>query len=112
MAGIHHITVDQGETFEERWTYKISGVAVDLAGYTARMKVRSKSKNLLLSLTSTNGGITLNASTGTIDLFINDTTTANFPVGKHFYDFELVQPDGKVRKLLKGNFTVYAEVTY
>lgn len=115
-AGILNLTVEQGTTFSQRLTWKINSNAVDLTGYTARMKVRvpnRRDKEPLLSFTtSTGGGITLGGSAGTIDISISAATTAALVPAKYTYDLELVSSGGVVTRLVKGTFIVVAEVTY
>jgi hypothetical protein len=40
-ATTYDILIEQGATYSQVVTYKESGVAVNLTGYTARMQVRS-----------------------------------------------------------------------
>ena len=115
-AGILHLTVEQGTTYSQRLTWKINSNSVNLTGYTARMKVRTpnrRDKEPLISLTSAaGGGITLGGSAGTIDIAISATSTATLVPAKYTYDLELVSSSGAVTRLVKGTFTVVAEVTY
>ena len=115
-AGIHHISIEQGATFTQVMTWKISDVVVNLTGYTARLKARSTvgSRNVpSISLTSAAGGdITLGGAAGTITISLSATETAALNPGKYTYDLELQSSGGVVTRLLKGNLTVVAEVTY
>lgn len=117
-AGIHNIVVEQGATFNQTYTWKINSNAVNLAGYTARMQVRGNGsgkswiQDQVISLTSAaGGGITLGGAAGTIAVSISATTTSALLPGKYFYDLELESDDDTVTRLLKGTFTVSAEVT-
>ena len=117
-AGIHNIIVEQGATFNQTYTWEIDSNAVNLTSYTARMQVRGNGsgktwiQDQVISLTSgTNGGITLGGSAGTIAVAISATTTSALLPGKYFYDLELESDNGTVTRLLKGTFTVSAEVT-
>jgi hypothetical protein len=116
-AGIHNIKIEQGATFSQTFTWKISGNPVDLTGYTARMKVRDTTRrasavNEMISLTSPSGGIVLGGAAGTIAVTISASATAAVVAGKYAYDLELAAPNATVTRLLKGNFTVLSEVTY
>jgi hypothetical protein len=115
-AGIHHISIEQGATFTQVMTWKISDAAVNLTGYTARLKARSTvgSRTIpTMSLTSAVGGnITLGGVAGTITISLSATETTALNPGKYTYDLELQSSGGVVTRLLKGNLTVVAEVTY
>jgi len=47
-AGIHNIKVEQGATFSQTFMWKISSNAVNLTGYSARLKVRDVNRRLHL----------------------------------------------------------------
>lgn len=115
-AGIHHISIEQGATFTQVMTWKISNAAVNLTGYTARLKARSTVSSRTIpsvSLTSAAGGnISLGGAAGTITISLSATETAALNPGKYTYDLELQSSGGVVTRLLKGNLTVVAEVTY
>lgn len=107
------LTCDQGATFTRVLTWlDDDGIAVNLAGYTARMQVRSdhESATVLLSLTTENGGITLGGSAGTVTLSATATATAALESGEHVYDLELVS-GAVVTRLMQGCFVVDPEVT-
>lgn len=116
-AGFHKLSAEKGATFSVPFTWKIDSNAVNLSGYSARMKVRdpkrAPSVNQILSLTSaTGGGITLGGAAGTIVVTIAATVMEGINSGKYVYDLELEASDGTVTRLLKGPFIVYDEVTY
>ena len=117
-AGVHNIVMEQGVTFSQGMTWKIDKNPVNLTGYKARMHVRGSgsgnpvSTRLALELTSEKGDIVLGGSAGTITIGISATDSSSvIPAGKYFYDLELESSDGTVTRLLKGTFTVVAEMT-
>jgi hypothetical protein len=115
-AGVYNIVIERGATFRKVFTYKIDNVAVNLTGYTARMKIRSKPLNVaseLLSLTTPEGvgGIVLGGSAGTIVVTLDDNTTADLSWSRGVYDLELVSAGGDVKRLLEGSVIVRPEVT-
>lgn len=112
-AGIHHILVEQGTTYEQGFTWKINGNPVNLNGWVARLQARAQRNfDPVVSLTSELvGGITLNSSPGRIEIYMDPYTTSSLIPGVHKYDLELQSPNGKVTRLLKGNFRVSAENT-
>jgi hypothetical protein len=86
--------------------------APDLTGFTARMSIKDKvDGELLHSLTTENGGITIDADENTIALEISATDTAAFDWKKGVYDLEMVDPDGVVTAILKGTVHCTPEVT-
>ena len=112
IAGIYNFTLDQGSTWTLQVVYKDSnGVAVNLTGYTAEMQIRRKfnSDTPVLTLSTSNGGITIVPLTGTLNLLATDEQ-ANIDPGFYVYDLEL--SIGGVRtRLIQGQVTVSGEVT-
>lgn len=86
---------------------------VPLAGYTARMHIRSSltAATTLLELTTTNGRIVLDDLLKTITLTISAVDTAAITWKAGVYDLELVSGSGVVTQLLSGNIIVTEEVT-
>lgn len=84
----------------------------DLTGYTARMAIKNKvGGTVLLSLTTENDGIVINASAKTITLEITATATAALTWTSGTYDLELISPTGVVTSLMTGSVSVTKEVT-
>lgn len=85
---------------------------VDLAGYTARMQIRTKldSDVVVHELTTENGGITLDNTTKTIALTIPASTTQTFDFTSSVYSIELVN-GSEVTPFATGNITLIKEVT-
>ena len=112
-ATTYDILIEQGATFSQVVTYKESGVAVNLTGYTARMQVRStlESATSVVELTTANSRITLGGAAGTITLTISATDTAALTAGRGVYDLELVSGSGIVTRLLQGVCTISRNVT-
>jgi hypothetical protein len=102
----------QGETFRcnVRFLDK-HDATIDLTGWTARMQARlnATSPTTLFELTTENGG--LEFADEVLKLFISDTDTSAFPVGKYKYDIEIISPSGDVGAPLSGKFQVTAEIT-
>ena len=114
---IADICIFQGATFDQTLFYETGepSTPVNLAGYTAKMQIRSKpeSKAVILELSTSNGRITLNygSNNGAIRLFILATDTALLSVcEKAVYDLELY--NGAVTtRILQGNVIISPEVT-
>ena len=114
-----NLIFDQGSTFRDmrRWSVgadAASAVPVDLSGCTARAQVRREvgSPDVLLSLTTENGGIELGKDPGRIDLYVSAADTTLFKEwDEGVWDFEIVFPNGDVRRLFFGAVRVTLEVT-
>lgn len=66
----------------------------------------------ILVLTTSNGGIQINAQAGTVLILATPAQTAAIEAGKYVYDLELEETaTGVVTRILQGNLTVRAEVT-
>lgn len=113
-AGTYNIICDQGATLTRTLTWKdAAGSLVNLSGYSGRMQVRAdvESADTVLSLTNTNGGLTLGGAAGTVLITVSATESATLTAGDYVYDLELVNAGGEVTRLVQGQFTVRAEVT-
>jgi hypothetical protein len=114
-TNVYDILVDQGATLLRSIGLKSSAKAVvTLTGYTAIMQIRETiaSTTTILLLTSSNGGLEINASAGTVLIVITPAQTAALTPGKYVYDLELTETStGIVTKIIQGNLTVRAEVT-
>jgi len=113
-AGTLDFTIEQGATFNLLLTWEINNVAVNLTGYTARLAARVdvEDTEVILSLTTVNGGITLGGVAGTISLNQTATQTALLPAGTYVYDLELVNSNTlTVERVVEGIVTVYPEAT-
>jgi hypothetical protein len=112
-ATTYDILIEQGATFSQVVTYKESGVAINLTGYTARMQVRAtlESASTLVELTTANGRIALGGAAGTITLSISAADTEALTSGRGVYDLELVSGSGIVTRLLQGLATISRNVT-
>ena len=112
-AGIYNFTLDQGSTWTLQLVYEDpSGTPINLTGYTAEMKVRKKADSsvVVLHLSTSNGGITINGPLGKLNLIATDEQTDIEP-GLYVYDLEL-DISGTRTRLIQGMVTVSAEVTY
>ena len=113
------ICIFQGATFNQTLFYETgepsTPVNLTTPPYTAKMQIRSKpeSKAVVLELSTTNGRIVLNESTGSIRLFISATDTATLSVcDKAVYDLELYDSGSSTTtRILQGNVIISPEVT-
>lgn len=112
LAGLLDIEIEQGSTFNLVFLYQDeNGDAIDLTGMTARMQLRRQfnSADALISLTTENSRIAIDALLGKITLTISATDTATL-TGSGVYDLELVNGT-TVNRILEGSFKVCAEAT-
>lgn len=86
---------------------------VDLSGFTARMQVRAKLEDaaIIKELTTLNGGIVIDNTTKTIQLYMSATDTAALAFTTAVYSLELVSSGGEVTQLVNGNLALVKEVT-
>ena len=85
---------------------------VDLTGYTARMSIKDKIGGAVLhSLTTENGGITIDTAAKTVLLSIPAATTEDFTWSRGVYDLEMVSATGKVTRIISGRIALSREVT-
>lgn len=96
----------QGATFERQITLKGSdGLPIPLAGYTARMQIRTDYLSPSIAATPT---VTVGAETITISLTAVQTQAMD--PRSYVYDLELVN-GANVERLLEGKFQVTPSVT-
>jgi hypothetical protein len=114
IPGKYTIKFYRATTLNIALVYKVDGVAQSLAGYTARMDVRTAADtaSTITSFTSAGGGLVLNETTGRIRIYMAAAGgTALLSVGEFVYDINITAPDGTVEKLLRGPFIVLDPVT-
>lgn len=98
-------------------TYTSGGVIeyyepVSLTGYTARMQLRLKvnSSEVLLELTTENGGIVLDPIGNTIKIVATAEQTQALSFSSCVYSLEMIK-SGKVTQLVSGSISLEKEVT-
>lgn len=116
-AFVVNLHIDQGSTYLAQFAWKTgtaeSSTPVDLTGSSARMQIRETidSPDVLLELSTDNGGITLGTTDGLVTISIPFEDTAAMTFRKARYDLEITMPDATVRRLMKGSVHVSFEVT-
>jgi hypothetical protein len=117
-AGKLSLYIEKGATWHHTLYWQIGEppVAVDLTGYTARMKIRSPGPNggvtQLIELTTENDRITLEdeGEVGRIDLHIEAVDTETIAGAAGVYDLEMVTGED-VTRLVQGDVTLSPEST-
>ncbi len=111
-AGQYNTVCEQGATYSRVLTWRdSSSVLVNLTGYTAEMDVRTSSRDLVVTLTTANGRISLGGSAGTITLTLSATETAALAPGCYLYDLLLTSGGGVVTRLVEGAFEISGRVS-
>lgn len=122
-ANKYNLEMWQGATFAMTITVKDANNAVqNLTNYTARMQMRTSydAAAATVSLSTSNGEISIIPAEGNIALTLAATRTANIfvdltngkpPKTTYVYDLELIDGANNVSKLLYGDVNVYGEVT-
>lgn len=82
----------------------VIGNLVDLTSYTAKMQIRPfvGSSDIIVELTTENGGITINGPAGTISLLLTPEQTALLAPIRAGFDLQLTAPGGEVDYVLQG----------
>ena len=114
MAGQKNFEVDQNATFTFILEYKNSnGNAVDLTGASAKMQVRDTKggTKLAFTLTSPNGGIIIDPTTGKLTIKMTPTQTNKLFYPKSSYDIMITDSNLNKIKLLEGFLTLSRSVT-
>lgn len=84
---------------------------VDMAGYSARLVIKSSAGgNVLSELTTENGGIDIDNTEKSISIYISATATAQFSWQSGVYEMEMISADGDVITLLSGDVTLTKEI--
>ena len=124
-AGKYSFTIEQGATtnIQVNWT-DVSGSAIDLNGYHARMQLRPEieSSTVLLSLSSSltedGTGILMSGSTGelplssgSIAIYISAVSSSQLDFEQAYYDLEMVTGSEVVTRLLEGRVQLSKNVT-
>lgn len=115
-------SIELNDVNSSEYTAYVSGgfvqylTPVDLTGFTARMKIKSKEG---VVLASTEAGdtpldvitVAIDTALKTITVTISASATAAFSWTKGLYDLEMVSPGGVVTAILKGKIQVTKEIT-
>ena len=102
------LTVVQGDSFAESFTFNQSGSALNLSTYTALAQVRAE-KSATSSLLATFTVGTTSAATGTWALSLSAATTAALDPGRYWWELQWTV-GSTVRTVVGGSFTVVDQV--
>ena len=115
-AGLLNLVIDQGADWYLQITWNDSnGDPIDITGFTAEMQMRSlpNATTAQMTLSTSNGGITLDGPNGIIELHATATQTGNIDEGPYYYDLEITSPAPQniVTRVSQGQAIVSAQVT-
>ncbi len=114
-SNVYDILADQGATLNRALFLKTSAKRpVDIEGYIARMHIRDyvDSSVIVKTLTTENGGITIDGVAGRVDILLKPSDTDDLGAQDYVYDLELESEEGDVTKIVSGKLSVRAEITY
>lgn len=109
----YDINIHQGETWAMNLTIKDSNdVPKNLTGYTGKMQIRERPGGRLIEdLNTTDGGMTITAVTGEIDLAMTTAKTAALDFKTAYYDLYIQSTAGTRTYLLKGEVILTQRVS-
>jgi len=116
LSAKYNLVCEQATTFNFQFVIQdeSNGVVTpwNLTGYTGTMTVRPfvGSNTTTLSLTTANGGVTLEGISGRVVVNISAATTTNLTPSRYSYDL-VVSSGGTVTRILEGRFVVTGGVT-
>ena len=128
-AAAYDIQLEQGEDWSPVWTMTWSnGAPFNLTGYSAHLQIRTTfyAATPLLDLHSSNGGLILGGSAGTVQPVMSAAQSAALSSGQvalplilngrqvfklGVYDLKVTDTGGKVSTLMGGNVYLAPQVT-
>jgi hypothetical protein len=109
VPGNYNFVIRQGETLNTTVLWGDACLApIDLTGFTAAFQAKRalSDDDLLIDLTTENGGIVLGGTAGTIQLLMSSAATTALVAGNGFYDLKVISGGDVVSYLLQGKLRV------
>jgi hypothetical protein len=106
----YDFTVYSGTSFERefRWLDDDTN-PIDLTGWSANLLIGQQMAEADMQLNVSNGGITLTAQ-GQIIVAMTPIQTGLLKPPVAFYNFDLIEPSGFVRRFMRGRLSVVIDV--
>lgn len=106
----YSLVVYSGTNFRREFRWLPDGTTgMDFTGWSAIMPIGNAGTVGTTVLTDTNGGIIL-SSTGQIIINMAPSDTASLASGVVSYNLDLTDPDGYIRRFLRGRISVVQDV--
>jgi hypothetical protein len=106
----YELVVYSGTNYRREFRWLPDGVTpMDFTGWTAIMPIGSVGATASLLLSSTNGGVTLSAA-GQIVIELSPAQSTALPAGVTYYNLDLTDTNGYVRRFLRGRISVIQDV--
>lgn len=106
----YEIIVYSGTNYRREFRWLPDGVnPIDFTGWSAQMLLGAQLAPADVDINTGNGGITL-TSTGQIIVELSPAQTMQLRPPVTYYNLDLVQPDGFVRRFLRGRVSVVVDV--
>jgi hypothetical protein len=100
-----------GDTWQMGWQIlDANGVPLDLTGASVRLHIRTKSGQLMLNASTTNGKITVDGPNGRIDLNVPYSETS-IQAGTYLFDLEVTHSNNVRVTYDKGEWVVLHDMT-
>jgi hypothetical protein len=107
-AAVYDVVMQQNDTFSEQFVLRdTDGGLLALGGYTFASQVRQTAAGALVASMT----LSVDTDTATVTRTMGTAVTSGIAPGQYVHDMHWVDPDGDVRTLIAGRFTVKADVT-
>ncbi len=113
-ATLLDITIEQGADYAGSFPIIAPGGGPqDLTGYAAAMQIKYAPDypSAILTLTTANGGLLINAQAGTVTPVMAAVVTARIPPSRYVYDLKVVGPSLLTTRAYQGAVHVSPQVT-
>lgn len=113
MAQTYNTVIDQGADWFLNVTWEdVNDDPINVTGYTAALQLRTSplARTYVLSLNTSNGGITVTGATGLFAIHATALQTADIAPGKYSYDLE-INSGSIITRLIQGTIEVSANTT-
>lgn len=114
--GIINLHVEGGVTYRKTMLYLPGGAPADFTGVTAVLQIVNPTGTLVAELTTENGGLTLESTTGGITIYMPPTETTELAEADALaaqplrYELELISSPTEKRRIVRGEVTANAEL--
>lgn len=106
----YEIVVYSGTSYRREFRWLPDGTnPIDFTGWAGRMLIGPQMSIADVELTTGNGGITLTGN-GQLIIKLTPTQTAILRAPITYYSLDLTEPDGFIRRFLRGKVSVVVDV--